>query len=111
MSPAGAATASESRGLSLKRLRRGGGGNPVPGAGDAADQPSASQTERGIDTRGLSLRAFAARGVLINTGFDLIVPAKIERTPAPDSEELFVLRRAVDTTGVLARKFPWPKAN
>jgi len=46
-----------------------------------------------------------------NTGFDLIVPPKIERTPAPDSEELFVLRRAVDTTGVLARKFPWPKAN
>ena len=43
-----------------------------------------------------------------NTGFDLIVPPKIERTPAPDSEELFVLRRAVDTTGVLARKFPWP---
>ena len=36
------------------------------------------------------------------------MPAKIERTASPDAEELFVLRRAVDTTGVLARKFPWP---
>src|SRR6267378_4532692 len=41
-------------------------------------------------------------------GFDLVVPARIERTASPDAEELFVLRRAVDTTGVLARKFPWP---
>ena len=30
------------------------------------------------------------------------------RTTPPDAEELFVLRHAVDTTGVLARKFPWP---
>ncbi len=45
--------------------------DPVPGAGGAADEPSAIQTERGIDTQGLSLRAFAARGVLINTGFDV----------------------------------------
>ena len=42
------------------------------------------------------------RGVTIdevrdNTGFDLLVPDKIERTLAPDAEELFVLRRAVDT--------------
>ena len=46
-----------------------------------------------------------------NTGFDLIVPAKIERTANPDDEELFLLRRTVDSTGVLARKFPWPKAH
>ena len=43
-----------------------------------------------------------------NTGFDLVVPAKIEHTPPPDDEELFLLRRTVDTTGVLPRKFPWP---
>jgi O-antigen/teichoic acid export membrane protein len=30
---------------------------------------------REIDTRGLSLRAFAARGVLVNTGFDLAISA------------------------------------
>ncbi len=35
-------------------------------------------------------------------------PPTIERTVAPSAEELFVLRRLVDTTGVLARKFPWP---
>lgn len=46
-----------------------------------------------------------------NTGFDLVVPDSIQRTSPPDAEELFVLRRAVDTTGVLAAKFPWPKAN
>ncbi len=46
-----------------------------------------------------------------NTGFDLVVPANIERTANPDDEELFLLRRTVDSTGVLARKFPWPKAN
>jgi glutaconate CoA-transferase subunit B len=43
-----------------------------------------------------------------NTGFDLVLPAQIERTRVPDVEELFVLRHSVDTTGVLARKFPWP---
>src|SRR5437868_2943692 len=46
-----------------------------------------------------------------NTGFDLVVPDQIERTAAPDDEELFLLRRTVDSTGVLARKFPWPKAH
>ena len=45
-----------------------------------------------------------------NTGFDLIVPQTIARTAPPEAEELFLLRRAVDTTGVLARKFPWPRA-
>lgn len=45
-----------------------------------------------------------------NTGFDLVVPAKIERTANPDDEELFLLRRTVDSTGVLTRKFPWPEA-
>lgn len=45
-----------------------------------------------------------------NTGFDLVVPQTIPRTTPPDAEELFVLRHAVDTTGVLARKFPWPRA-
>ena len=45
-----------------------------------------------------------------NTGFDLVVPDKIEHTDPPDDEELFLLRRTVDSTGVLARKFPWPKA-
>jgi glutaconate CoA-transferase subunit B len=45
-----------------------------------------------------------------NTGFDLVMPVAIERTAAPSAEELFILRRSVDTTGVLARKFPWPKA-
>ena len=46
-----------------------------------------------------------------STGFDIALPEHIESTAAPDDEELFVLRRAVDTTGVLARKFPWPKPN
>jgi glutaconate CoA-transferase subunit B len=46
-----------------------------------------------------------------NTGFDLALPDRIATTPPPDDEELFVLRRAVDTTGVLGRKFPWPKSN
>ncbi len=45
-----------------------------------------------------------------NTGFDLLVPDTIPRTTPPDTEELFMLRRAVDTTGVLAAKFPWPRA-
>jgi glutaconate CoA-transferase subunit B len=45
-----------------------------------------------------------------NTGFDLVVPRTLARTTPPDSEEMFVLRRLVDTSGVLARKFPWPKA-
>ena len=43
-----------------------------------------------------------------NTGFDLLAPGTLERTAAPSAEELFALRRFVDTTGVLARKFPWP---
>jgi len=46
-----------------------------------------------------------------NTVFDLVLPDTIARTAPPDAEELFVLRRLVDTTGVLARKFPWPKAS
>jgi glutaconate CoA-transferase, subunit B len=46
-----------------------------------------------------------------NTGFDLVVPTDIARTAPPDADELFVLRRIVDSTGVLARKFPWPSAN
>jgi glutaconate CoA-transferase, subunit B len=45
-----------------------------------------------------------------NTGFDLLVPETLERTAPPTDDELFLLRRLVDTTGVLARKFPWPKA-
>src|SRR5947209_12243116 len=45
-----------------------------------------------------------------NTGFDLVRTAALERTPAPIAEELFILRCSVDTTGVLARRFPWPKA-
>jgi glutaconate CoA-transferase subunit B len=45
-----------------------------------------------------------------STGFDLIVSSGFESTAPPTSEELFVLRRSVDSTGVLARKFPWPKA-
>jgi glutaconate CoA-transferase subunit B len=45
-----------------------------------------------------------------NTGFDLVVEGTPPETPAPEAEELFVLRHAVDSTGVLARKFPWPKA-
>ncbi|WP_255468020.1 CoA-transferase subunit beta [Reyranella sp. CPCC 100927] len=44
------------------------------------------------------------------TGFDLITPGQLASTAPPDDEELFLLRRTVDTTGVLARKFPWPKA-
>lgn len=46
-----------------------------------------------------------------NTGFDLMVPDTLQRTPPPSDEELFVLRRAVDTTGVLRRKFPWPRVS
>lgn len=45
-----------------------------------------------------------------NTGFDLAVPDTAPRTANPTDEELFLLRRTVDSTGVLARKFPWPKA-
>ena len=43
-----------------------------------------------------------------STGFDLLVPEALARTLAPSAEELFALRRLVDMTGVLARKFPWP---
>jgi glutaconate CoA-transferase subunit B len=46
-----------------------------------------------------------------NTGFDLVVPERMATTSPPDHEELFVLRRAVDTTGVPRRKFPWPRAD
>lgn len=46
-----------------------------------------------------------------STGFDLVLPGTIEQTPPPTAEELFMLRRLVDTTGVLAEKFPWPKAS
>ena len=45
-----------------------------------------------------------------NTGFDLLVPETLARTAPPATEELFMLRRLVDSTGVLARKFPWPKS-
>jgi glutaconate CoA-transferase subunit B len=45
-----------------------------------------------------------------NTAFDLLVPETLERTALPTDEELFLLRRLVDSTGVLARKFPWPKS-
>jgi glutaconate CoA-transferase subunit B len=44
-----------------------------------------------------------------NTGFDLLVPSEILCTLPPSAEELFVLRHSVDRTGVLARKFPWPR--
>ena len=50
----------------------------------------------------------ALEEVLDNTGFDLIVPDAIAPTEPPDRDELFLLRRNVDSTGVLARKFPWP---
>ncbi|MDQ8727102.1 CoA-transferase [Bradyrhizobium sp. LHD-71] len=43
-----------------------------------------------------------------NTGFDLLVPETLQHTVPPTAEELFTLRRLVDSTGVLARKFPWP---
>ncbi len=43
-----------------------------------------------------------------NTGFDLAIPDDVPTTPEPTDEELFQLRRMVDTTGVLAAKFPWP---
>jgi glutaconate CoA-transferase, subunit B len=46
-----------------------------------------------------------------NTGFDLAVGPNASRTEAPSAEELFVLRQSVDTTAVLARKFPWPTIN
>ncbi len=42
------------------------------------------------------------------TGFDLSGAANAPATAVPTDEELFVLRRTVDTTGVLAAKFPWP---
>ena len=45
-----------------------------------------------------------------NTGFDLVVPETLAPTPPPIAEELFMLRRLVDSTGILARKFPWPKS-
>jgi glutaconate CoA-transferase subunit B len=45
-----------------------------------------------------------------NTGFDLAISEAIARTTPPAEDELFVLRRLVDSTGVLARKFPWPKS-
>jgi glutaconate CoA-transferase subunit B len=45
-----------------------------------------------------------------NTGFDLLMPETLERTAPPTDEELFLLRRLVDSTGVLARKFPRPKS-
>lgn len=45
-----------------------------------------------------------------NTGFDLVAPGTISRTAPPTADELFLLRRLVDSTGVLARKFPWPKS-
>jgi glutaconate CoA-transferase subunit B len=45
-----------------------------------------------------------------NTGFDLAAPDTVARTAPPTAEELFLLRRLVDSTGVLARKFPWPKS-
>ena len=45
-----------------------------------------------------------------NTGFDLLVEGRPAETSPPSAVELFVLRQNVDSTGVLARKFPWPRA-
>lgn len=36
-----------------------------------------------------------------NTGFDLIVPERIGQTPAPDAEELQLLRHRIDPDGIL----------
>lgn len=44
-----------------------------------------------------------------NTGFDLAVEGTPPITDLPSENELTVLRREVDSTGVLAAKFPWPK--
>jgi len=42
------------------------------------------------------------------TGFDLVCDAPPETTAEPTENELATLRGAVDTTGVLRTKFPWP---
>lgn len=41
--------------------------------------------------------------VVSNTGFELIIPDDVPITPEPTKEELEILRRVVDTTGVLRR--------
>lgn len=43
-----------------------------------------------------------------NTGFDLPAPGTPARSAPPSPEELHDLRAAVDRSGVLARRFPWP---
>ena len=41
--------------------------------------------------------------VLENTGFDLIVPERVERTPEPTDEEIQLLRTRIDPKGVLRK--------
>jgi len=42
--------------------------------------------------------------VLENTGFDLIVPEKVETTPAPREDELQILRTRIDPQGLLRQQ-------
>ena len=44
------------------------------------------------------------------TGFELADNGSLDETQPPSAEELFTLRQSVDRSGVLAAKFPWPKA-
>jgi glutaconate CoA-transferase subunit B len=44
-----------------------------------------------------------------NTGFDLLTDGRPAATRAPQPDEIEALRGAVDSTGVLRAKFPWPK--
>jgi glutaconate CoA-transferase, subunit B len=44
-----------------------------------------------------------------NTGFDLVSDGRPPITAIPQADEIATLRDAVDSTGVLRAKFPWPK--
>ena len=43
--------------------------------------------------------------VKANTGFELIIPEKVETTSPPTEEEIDLLRTQVDVTGVLRKEF------
>lgn len=41
--------------------------------------------------------------VIGNTGFEMVIPSKIEVTPEPTEDELYILRNRIDPEGVLRR--------
>lgn len=51
----------------------------------------------------------ALEDVRKRTGFELLCDGAPPETPWPTGHELAVLREQVDTTGILARDFPWPE--